>query len=141
MISFNLFCLDSNDGKMNITAKVIDPLRVVHNGDIEFGNIFRGSSNTSSRHGFTIYGEKCQNIKVSLNGKNLNGSSNDVYLKHISSDNKLNVEIINISDYPNNTKLDEKGEFHYDFDAKLDVPTDAKLGPYSGTLTMSVIFQ
>ncbi|MGL4999846.1 MAG: hypothetical protein ACRC5T_12835 [Cetobacterium sp.] len=44
MISFNSFCLDSNDGKMNITAKVIDTLEIVHNEDIEFGNIFHLNS-------------------------------------------------------------------------------------------------
>ncbi|MGL4999849.1 MAG: hypothetical protein ACRC5T_12850 [Cetobacterium sp.] len=141
MISFNSFCLDSNDGKMNITAKVIDPLRVVHNGDIEFGNVFRGSSNTSSRHGFTIYGEKGQNIKVSLNEKNLNAFSNSILLKHESSNNEISVNVINISDYSESTKLDKNGEFHYDFDAELIVPKDAVLGKYSGTLIMNVTFQ
>ncbi|MGL4672600.1 DUF4402 domain-containing protein [Cetobacterium sp.] len=143
IISLNLYCIDNNNKKeMNITAKVIDPLRVVHDGDINFGNIFQGSNNTSSRHRFTVYGEKGENIKVSLNGNNIHsGKNNFVPIKHNSSSDILTVGLINLSDYNNSTKLDANGEFHYDFDVELKVPKDAVLGPYSGTLTMSVLFQ
>ncbi|MGL4970915.1 MAG: DUF4402 domain-containing protein [Cetobacterium sp.] len=126
---------------MNITANIITPLNITHNGDINFGKVFQGSTHTSSRHGFIISGEPGQNIKVYLNGSNLNSSNESVTLNHISSDDKLNVQIVNISDYDKNTKLNKDGKFFYDFDAELKVREDSALGLYSGTLTMSVIFQ
>ncbi|MGL4987747.1 MAG: DUF4402 domain-containing protein [Cetobacterium sp.] len=141
IIALNIFASNEDEKTMNITAKVIEPLNVVHNGDIEFGNVIQGSSHSSSRHGFTAFGEPGQNIKVSLGGGNLNSFSKSVTLNHESSTDKLTVNLVNVSDYGKNTKLDEKGEFKYDFDAELNVPQNAALGRYAGTLTMAVIFQ
>lgn len=141
IIALNIFASNEDEKTMNITAKVIKPLKVIHNGDIEFGNVIQGSSHSSSRHGFTAFGEPGQNIKVSLNGSNLNSYSKSVTLDHESSSDKLTVNLVNVSDYGPNTKLDDNGEFKYDFDAELNVPKDATLGKYAGTLTMAVIFQ
>ncbi|MGL5905042.1 MAG: hypothetical protein ACRCZO_20345, partial [Cetobacterium sp.] len=114
IIALNIFASSENEKTMNITAKVIEPLNVVHNGDIEFGNVIQGSSHSSSRHGFTAFGEPGQNIKVSLGGGNLNSFSKSVTLKHESStDDILTVNLVNVSDYGPSTKLNEKGEFKY----------------------------
>ena len=137
-----IFSSNTSEENMNITATVIKPLRVVHNGDINYGNIIQGSTHTTTGHVFTIYGEPKQNVDITLNEKNINASNKPIPLIHEKNSSKtLSVQLKNEKDDGKETKLNDKGEYRYSFDTELKVPHDALVGDYSGTLTMKVRFK
>ena len=138
----NIFSSTISDENMNINATIIKPLKVIHNGDINYGKAIQGSTHSTLGHTFTIYGEPGQNVDISLNGNNLNGFQKNISLVHAkSSSNILNVSLKNTNDDGKNTKLNRHGEYHYSFDTELTVPKNATIGNYSGTLTMKVKFK
>ncbi|WP_407536095.1 DUF4402 domain-containing protein [Cetobacterium somerae] len=138
----NIFSSNTSKENMNINAIVLKPLKVIHNGDINYGKVIQGSIHSTNGHTFIIYGEPGQNVDISLNDKNLNGFKENIYLFHDKNNsNTLDVYLKNTSDDGANTKLNEKGEYKYSFDTELTVPKNAPLGNYSGTLTMKVKFK
>lgn len=138
----NIFSSNTSEENMNINATVIKPLKVIHNGDINYDKVIQGSTHSTNGHTFTIYGEPGQNVDISLNNKNLNGFKGNIYLFHEKNNsNTLNVYLKNTNDDGENTKLNEKGEYKYSFDTELTVPKSAPIGNYSGTLTMKVKFK
>ncbi|MGL5760986.1 MAG: DUF4402 domain-containing protein [Cetobacterium sp.] len=138
----NIFSSNISEESMNINATVVKPLKVIHNGDINYGKVIQGSTHSTNGHIFIIYGEPGQNVDISLNDKNLNGFKKNISLFHEKSDsNILNVSLKNTNDDGKNTKLNEKGEYKYSFDTELTVPKNAPIGNYSGTLTMKVKFK
>lgn len=138
----NIFSSTTSEENMNINATIIKPLKVIHNGDINYGKAIQDTTHSTSGHTFIIYGEPGQNIDISLNDKNLNGFKENISLFHEKGNsNLLDVYLKNTSDDGANTKLNEKGEYKYSFDTELTVPKNATIGNYSGTLTMKVKFK
>ena len=141
LIFSNIFSSNTSEENMNINATIIKPLKVIHNGDINYGKVIQGSTHSTSGHTFTIYGEPGQKVKITLDSKNINGNKNSIVLTHEkNSSNILNVFLKNETKDNPQTKLNEKGEYKYSFDTELTVPKNAQIGNYSGTLTMEVKF-
>lgn len=69
----NIFSSTTSEENMNINATIIKPLKVIHNGDINYGKAIQDTTHSTSGHTFIIYGKPGQNIDISLNDKNLNG--------------------------------------------------------------------
>ncbi|MCQ8212276.1 DUF4402 domain-containing protein [Cetobacterium somerae] len=138
----SIFSSNTSEKNMDIKATVIKPLRVIHNGDINYGKIIQGSTHSTTRHIFTIYGEPKQDVDITLNEKNINAQKNSIPLIHKENNSQtLSVQLKNEKNDGNDTKLNEKGEYRYSFDTELIVPPNALVGDYSGTLTMKVRFK
>ena len=138
----SIFSSDTSGENMNITATVIKPLQVIHNGNINYGKIIQGSTYSTTGHIFTIYGEPKQNVDITLNETNINAFNKPIPLIHKENSSKtLSVQLKNEKDDGKDTKLNENGEYKYSFDTELKVPHDALVGDYSGTLTMKVRFK
>lgn len=141
--SLTSFSQDINNSNpdMNITAQVIKPLVVTNSGDINFGKVIQGTTATATDNHFLISGEPKQNIKISINGSNMNSFSKTVRLTHDKLKNKtLDVKLTNVSHDGQNTKLDKDGKFRYTFDASTSPTNLTEPGLYSGVLSVKVTF-
>ncbi|MEG1450733.1 MAG: hypothetical protein RSC62_08030, partial [Cetobacterium sp.] len=133
--------INTSNPDMNITAQVIKPLVVTNSGDINFGKVIQGTTSTAADNHFLISGEPGQNIKLDINGSNMNAFSKTVTLTHDKLKTKtLNVKLTNVSHGGNNTKLDKDGKFKYKFDASVSPTTLTEPGLYSGILSVKVTF-
>lgn len=140
LISFSQDINTSNPD-MNITAQVIKPLVVTNSGDINFGKVIQGTTATATDNHFLISGEPKQNIKISINGSNMNSFSKTVRLTHDKLKNEtLDVKLTNVSHDGQNTKLDNDGKFKYKFDASTSPTNLTEPGLYSGVLSVKVTF-
>ena len=140
LISFSKDINTSNHD-MNITAQVIKPLAITNSGDINFGKVIQGTTSTAADNHFLISGEPKENVKIDINGKNMNAFDKTVTLTHDKLKNKtLDVKLTNVSHDGNNTKLDEDGKFKYKFDASVSPTNLTEPGLYSGILSVKVTF-
>ncbi|MCQ9628455.1 hypothetical protein HS141_16170 [Cetobacterium somerae] len=93
----NIFSSNTSKENMNINAIVLKPLKVIHNGDINYGKVIQGSIHSTNGHTFIIYGEPGQNVDISLNDKNLNGFKENIWeCTKFSVNSLLSYQILNV---------------------------------------------
>ncbi|MGL4864744.1 hypothetical protein [Cetobacterium sp.] len=139
----------SVQGVMNVTAKVVKPLTVTADSDLDFGDILPGDFR-AAYSSFTLHGEENLNVLVSFEG--LESDGNSYYLPLKSKTNGKPLEIAfnctnndggfngYLSPKNNVVHLSEKGSRTLHIAASTK-PDSSHSGIYSGQIILRALYQ
>ena len=124
---------------MNISATVLEPLNVSHNGDINFGNLIQNTTTTIDQaKTFTVHGSVGGSIHFTINDRPIR----EVTQTTISKGNDtLPVYFDNIQLSSDSLTLDNSGNFTFSFKPRIYVPQNQAAGTYTGALTARVQYE
>lgn len=151
VFAMTIFANESSSGNseanMNVTATIIQPLTVISNGDLDFGKMLPGTTN-SAFSSFSIEGHLDSNVKISFSGIDRIGNySYYSDLKSTTTDDTL-VLAFNCSPtgggyLPTNPSitLDSNGKYILNVSANVQSRPNQTPAKYTGAIKLRATYE
>lgn len=127
---------------MSIGAKVLAPLNVTHDGDIDFGVVIQNTSSAEITKNFTVTGTPGEKFTFTLNDQPLGNFANSE-LVHTNGTSKMHFFTTNRlandgSGNLANPQIAQDGTFKFTFTGRTQADGNQTPGQYTGSLTARV---
>ncbi len=125
---------------MYINATVLQPLNVINDGDVNFGNIIQNTTTSKIAKKFTVTGTPGQKVIFKINNQNLDSFSNDKLTKvGGGAEMPLYTDSREVSSGDrSNPTIGQNGTLDFTFNVWTQASQNQAPGQYTGALNASV---